>query len=150
MLEIIQQWVSAPFSTGALPEELEEEITIESASLLPINIKTALPRFGGDITFFIEILEEFLDAAPEKIHDLKTTAAAGKAIDLSKLAHGLKGVSRNFSAGNLTALVTELEQASKDGLLSKAPGLVNEIEDEMERIRDFYQTVQAEHSLNID
>jgi two-component system, sensor histidine kinase and response regulator len=113
-------FVTAPIEPPTLP-----------ADELPMDIERALERFGGDRPFLIEMSRDYTAGFPERIKDIKTALEAHNANDLSRLAHNLKGVSANFSAGPVTKLSDELETLGRQDDLASAPELLARLEIEV-------------------
>ncbi len=117
-----------PFATAPI------EPPTPSADDLPMDIERALERFGGDRPFLTEMSRDFAAGFPERIKDIKTALETHNANDLSRLAHNLKGVSANFSAGPVTKLSDELEALGRQDDLASAPGLLAGLEIEVSRL----------------
>jgi len=100
----------------------------------PMDIERALERFGGDRPFLIEMSRDYVAGFPERIKDIKTALKAHNSNDLSRLAHNLKGVSANFSAGPITNLSAELETLGRQDDLATAPELLARLEVEAGRL----------------
>ncbi|HEY5269631.1 MAG TPA: Hpt domain-containing protein [Anaerolineales bacterium] len=99
-----------------------------------MDIERALERFGGDRPFLIEMSRDYVAGFPERIKDIKTALEAHNANDLSRLAHNLKGVSANFSAGPVTNLSAELETLCRQDDLATAPELLVRLEVEADHL----------------
>jgi HPt (histidine-containing phosphotransfer) domain-containing protein len=94
----------------------------------PLDVEAALPRFGGDMGFFVEMFREFVPQLQERLAELRAAQRAGDADTLARVAHNLKGLSASFSADHLTAATRKLEKAGRASDLSGAPALIDEIE----------------------
>jgi len=113
------------------------ETPAPSADELPMDIERALERFGGDRPFLIEMSRDYAAGFPERIKDIKTALETQNANDLSRLAHNLKGVSANFSAGPVTKLSDELEALGRQDDFANAPELVARLEIEVSRLLEY-------------
>ncbi len=69
---------------------------------------------------FMEIYEEYLAEIPNLLADLRQKIEAGDALQVSKVAHQLKGSSANFGYIGVSGPMSELEQEAKSGSLSRA------------------------------
>jgi HPt (histidine-containing phosphotransfer) domain-containing protein len=85
-----------------------------------------------------------MKSLPGRIKEMKTALQASNARDLSRLAHNLKGVSANFSARTLTHMAEELEMQSRQNDLTMAPALINMMEAEIFRLRQYISTLGIE------
>ena len=100
----------------------------------PLDIESALPRFGDDRDFFNEMCEDFFRHLPERVIEMKTALAKADAVSLHRAAHNLKGMAATFSAAKLTELSEELEEESGSGNLSQADYLITAIAKEADVI----------------
>ncbi len=106
-------------------------------SSLPIDIQSALPRFNSDQQFFNEMCKEFMNHLPSRLDEMKTAMQNGDLTLLMRSAHNLKGVSANFSAGPLFTLAERLEITSKQGGSQEGASLVDRIQVEVQRLREY-------------
>ena len=107
------------------------------AEKLPADLESALFRFGGDRAFMLEMCQEFKDHLPDRMTEMKSALQAGDINTLSRLAHNLKGLSMNFSADPLSSLAISLEACGRDENLAGASLLVEQIEKEAARLREY-------------
>jgi len=115
--DVINRWckkretgpISLPVQAQAATQPL---VTAEEKRIL--DIETALPRFSNDINFFRELLGEFLNTLPNKIDEMKNLLQQSNYNELTKLAHNMKGIARNFSAANLSESAARLEYLAKN------------------------------------
>lgn len=111
-----------------------------SDSELPINLEAALPRFFNDRKFFLEMCQDLVAHMPDRIQAIKHALQTNNANDLFRLAHNLKGVSANFSAGPVTRLAAQIEALGKSEDTSNAASLVEQLEIEVERLIKYCET----------
>lgn len=104
---------------------------------VPLDLVTALPRFGNDRAFFDEMSKDFVENLPERIQDLRNALQANDTDVLCRVAHNLKGMAATFSAHKLTELSKAIEEQDKEYDLAQAAQLVDEIEKETKTIREF-------------
>ncbi len=140
--EIFEESLNNKPQDAALPAFLSS--TTPAASTLPMDLKEALPRFNNDWLFFNEICRDYMKSLPDRIKEMKTALQASNARDLSRLAHNLKGISANFSAGTLTHMAEELEMQSRQDDLTMAPALINMMEAEILRLLQYISTLGIE------
>jgi PAS domain S-box-containing protein len=103
----------------------------------PVDVEGALPRFGDDRAFFVELLTEFLVRLPEDIRRLESAVRIQDMAGLVNLAHTLKGAAASFNAMPLSALAQQLETLARSENLTDAPALLSQTRTEVERIREF-------------
>jgi len=89
---------------------------------------------GGE-EFLCELIEAFLDDAPQLVHDLQQGLECGDTAVLTRAAHSLKSNSADFGAASLTDLCKELEAIGRGGSLNGAAPLIAQVETEFERVK---------------
>lgn len=115
-------------TTRAMPDQPLPP-PIEQAALA--NLRTI---GGGDASFVAEIVQMFREDTPPHLDELDASAAAGDAIRLAKVAHGLKGSAGNFGAKHFRTLTERIEAIAKSGRLSEAPAAIGELRAEYARV----------------
>ncbi|HTR96762.1 MAG TPA: Hpt domain-containing protein [Candidatus Acidoferrales bacterium] len=83
---------------------------------------------GGDPEFEREIIEEYLASAPRDLQKLKGAVLANDVTATGSFAHGLKGASATIGARGFAAIAFELEQAGKQGDLSRSGATLDRLE----------------------
>ncbi len=121
---------SAPRSNG-------QPTAGEKTEDLPMNIETALPLFGNDRKFLIEMCREFVNHLSTRIEVMKTALQTGDVTSLNRHAHSLKGLSANFSANPISSLAAELEQRTRQGDVTNAAALIDKINTESGRLVEY-------------
>lgn len=137
LITLIERWMQ-PQSA----EADDADLTIDRAEPqeAPLDLKTALPHFGNDMDFFVEMLHEFVLDLAAKVGALSAALQAGEVETFTRLAHSLKGLAASFSAGPLASVAAELESAGRRSDLSAAPALLAKLEAEVPRIQAFHAT----------
>jgi two-component system, sensor histidine kinase and response regulator len=82
------------------------------------------------------IIAKFLEDFPEKMEKLTQAVGAGSSEDIRKIAHSIKGTTANIAAKNLSSAAARLEECAENGDLETAPGLLDQIETEFERLKN--------------
>jgi two-component system, sensor histidine kinase and response regulator len=94
----------------------------------PLDMESALPRFGNSQPFFAELLEDFIDHLRERHFEMVQAHAEGDAGRLASLGHQIKGSALNFNAEPLADLCQELEQQAGRNQLENVGELIAGIE----------------------
>jgi HPt (histidine-containing phosphotransfer) domain-containing protein len=76
----------------------------------------------------VELLDSYLDDAPQLIQQMKTGIAAGQIEEVRRAAHSLKSNSASFGARALTDVSRQLEMIAKGGTLDGAESKLAEID----------------------
>jgi len=77
------------------------------------NLEMLKEVIGDDLK---EILQSFIDIAPDTLSQIQTAMASGDANNLRLHAHTLKGSAANIGATNLPGLSLLLENKGKEGI----------------------------------
>ena len=106
-----------------------------------VDLQQALANMEGDVELLQEIVEVFLEVAPEQLDELTAGIEAGEVGSVGTLAHGMKGGAANIGADAFVAAAHELEQLARDGSLSGAQELLENLRDEFMTLRDVLEGV---------
>ncbi len=125
-------------TNATLQEDSCEDITQEKfpgEKLLcahHIHAARALPYFGDDVEMYLEILEEFGAAMPERV--VKLEAAAWDCESYAILVHALKSNAKNVGAETLSVMAYEHEKAAKSGMREYVLQGFAQLKEEMETV----------------
>jgi two-component system, sensor histidine kinase and response regulator len=103
----------------------------------PLNLNIALARFDGDYEFMLDMCKDFQAHLPDRIQEIQTAYKDKDTNRLARHAHTLKGVALNFEAVYLSQLCAQLEQVSALEKISVALPMIEQIETEVERVREY-------------
>ena len=90
-----------------------------------------------------ETLDAFLRSTPERLKKLAVASVAGDVEGLGRLAHTLKSSSGIVGGRRMMALCGKLESDSRNGTVTEAPGLVQEIAEEFNQLYGELQTLDS-------
>ena len=93
-----------------------------------------LGLMDGDQQLLQELIEVFLEDAPQRIEGVRRALNAGDALALYKAAHTLKGSAGNFGAPEVVGLALRLEALAREGNLDAAGVQFQRLETEMNRL----------------
>jgi PAS domain S-box-containing protein len=119
------------------------------ADAVDVRIVERLRAAAGDDAggLFGELVEGFLAQAREKLAVLEKLAAEGRADELAKAAHGLKGLSLNFGCRGMARVCDAMQRAAGAGAPGEAAamsaGLSAELARAEERLKGLVATVGA-------
>jgi signal transduction histidine kinase/CheY-like chemotaxis protein/HPt (histidine-containing phosphotransfer) domain-containing protein len=123
-------------ATGAPPLPTREEIDREQAEQDPVIDWSQLLGLLGDEQAISELIPTYLEDIEERMGLLKASVQAGKAKDIEKHAHALKGAARSFGANGLARLASALEQAGRHGDVVEATAAFDPIRREFQKVTD--------------
>lgn len=102
------------------------------------NLDMLKELIGDDLK---EILQAYLDTAPESIMKLEQATQSGDANAVRMHAHSLKGSSANIGAHDLSASCSQLEQMGKNNQVDQAAiNLAATINQENSVVSEFLQS----------
>jgi CheY-like chemotaxis protein len=143
LFAMIDRWGVKPQSELEKADEMARRVRassgLPSKEHLPIDIDSALPRFGNDIEFFNEMAKDFRDQMPRCLANMKEALDNEDSLFLRRSAHYLHGIASTFSAEKLTELCIELEEKGKERYSKEGYTIVAEIEDEVEVVTKFLE-----------
>jgi two-component system sensor histidine kinase/response regulator len=120
-----------------------EEISNYSRAFSPVDMESALPRFGNDRAFFAELLHEFVEHLGQKKIEMFQALQEGNAERLNSLSHQVKGSALNFNAEPLAELCRELELRAGRNQLENVAELINGIDAQIPILQGFLASLQS-------
>jgi len=105
----------------------------------PINLEE-LSRLGGSKesdaaqSFVQEVIELFLHLAPQLYKTARDSFVAGDPQSIARAAHKLKSQGAYFGASRLVSVCRQLEQQGYAGQLARCDRLLDDLEDELDRV----------------
>lgn len=82
------------------------------------ELRSFLHNFGDDPELLKEVIQMFFDDAPVHVEKIEQAAQDSDADTLMKQAHGLKGMTGNFSQGPAFEAARKLEMLGRNGSVS--------------------------------
>ena len=101
-----------------------------------LDLDGTLENLGGDPELLQELLDFFLEMAPQQLQDLGTVVAAGDVAGVDLQAHSMKGGAANVGAVRLCAAARELEMLAKAGSLEGADAMLVRIREEFAALQN--------------
>ncbi len=148
-------YISKPFSLPGLYEIMEKWMPSTSvasrttpplAAAEPVRATTAsdpvfdsvgfMDRVMGDVALAKKVLNKFLEAVPRDLVSLKEQMAREDHVSAERQAHTLKGLALNIGGPRLRSAASELEVAIREGKMSRAPELFQELEAQFASLKD--------------
>ena len=105
-----------------------------------------LDRVEGDEEFAGEIVDVFLQHAPEMVAKLERDIEQGDVRTISRSAHELKGAASNIAAGTLTACARRVQEAADAEDLPAVRDTFDELRTSMEALRRQLQSAFVSQS----
>lgn len=109
-------------------------MSIDPSPVLDPAALERLNRIGGQ-EFLIEMVELFLEHAPQRLVSANEAFAVGDLETVYRAAHSLKSTAANVGAVRLQTLAAELEERAAAGDVAVAGPMVEELNRRYERVR---------------
>jgi signal transduction histidine kinase/CheY-like chemotaxis protein/HPt (histidine-containing phosphotransfer) domain-containing protein/predicted hydrocarbon binding protein len=104
----------------------------------PIDLETALNRFGGDKEFFKEMVGEFLGYVPKQLEKLTEAVERGDAKVVEREAHSLKGAAGNLGAKPIADLASQLELLGREKNLTGAMDMFGNLKTLLKELEGYF------------
>jgi signal transduction histidine kinase/CheY-like chemotaxis protein len=138
-------YIAKPFEVHQLYEAVEsvsrdepepEKPKTESPAKDVFVYEEALRRAGGDPQTLRELVKVFFEEMPQLRERIRTAIHSGDAQELERASHTLKSSAQTFGAGPAGEIASRLESLSRSADLAAAKQLSQELEQELDRLRD--------------
>lgn len=123
-----------------IPSEHPAEAAAEQPASTGDERSAILKTVRSNPKLMKEFVEQFIDDYPGELAEIKAAFQSGKAKEVEVLAHNMKSVVGFFRADTAYALARELEYLGRDNALEKAAGVIAELENEIEKLKDILLT----------
>jgi CheY-like chemotaxis protein/HPt (histidine-containing phosphotransfer) domain-containing protein len=123
LLDAIYRVVPAPSAPDAADRHTEPPEAAEGGG----DMAALLDAFNGDAAFFKDVADMFISDYPPMIDAVEQAIREEDGERLSRTAHALKGMARNFQVDDAAAAAQQLEQAASDKQFDTAAGLCRQM-----------------------
>jgi CheY-like chemotaxis protein len=136
---------NTPPPPGPPPEARGQAEPASRAAVLDrAALQNLLAVVGGEFDYLVELIDSFLEEAPQLLAELDQHVAGGDAAGVRRVAHSLKSNGADFGARAFSELCKELEMVGKSGDLGSAAGLAAQIGAEYARVALALETLRRE------
>ncbi len=145
----MDNYVSKPVNPEKVIEVIERQISGSAEPVKPaatvetqtfeegvFDRSALLERVGGDKDLLNEIIAMFIEDIPVQLEELKQGIKENDVAVIRGQGHKIKGASATVGAETMRQAAHEIELAGTDGKLDSAPGLVEKLEQEFERLKE--------------
>jgi CheY-like chemotaxis protein/HPt (histidine-containing phosphotransfer) domain-containing protein len=140
---------------GSVPHERSGEETSATSAPAPGNVpdmavldpaalEDLLSMLGGEFSYLEELIDSFLEDAPQLLAELNQFVVDGDPNGASRMAHSLKSNGADFGAATFSSLCKELEEQGRSGELNGAADLLAQIEAEYAKLDAALRVVRRE------
>lgn len=110
---------------------------------IPRPCAALLETLGGDDSMLGELLDLFLDDAPQRVAAIRAALTAGDAPALARAAHAYKGSAGALAADEVVQCAKQLEMLAKSGTLAGAAPIVELLQSRSDALFDVIRTYRA-------
>jgi two-component system, sensor histidine kinase and response regulator len=140
VFETIEKWTRRP---KTFEEVLLQEVIDMSDQPTPLDIHKALPLFGGDKEFFLEMFAEFAERILIIYQEMQSSLEKSDRDDFGRMAHNMKGLASNFQAHQLTEIANQLEFKAPEADTSILESFLDQLKIEINAVRSFQKQLTA-------
>jgi CheY-like chemotaxis protein/HPt (histidine-containing phosphotransfer) domain-containing protein len=144
----MDDYVSKPISASKLFQAIDTLVPAEPEEQAPasagpaddghksasLNADGLIRSFENDRQLFQELVEIFLNDAPQMLNALRDSLKSADAKTFKRTAHSLKGMLRNFQAESAAETAFELEQIGDQGKLESADQIVDSLAAQLDEV----------------
>lgn len=130
------------------PEDITQNQTPTSADDNgdnPADLSQIKIATGGNSLILNRLVEHLLNYYPGQLEEFKECLAADAWTRLMQLAHKFKGAVANFGARKAASYAFQLENASKNEDRELTIALIEKLEEEMSRVREYLTSRDREN-----
>ncbi|HZJ56856.1 MAG TPA: response regulator [Clostridia bacterium] len=128
-------YVSKPLN----PEVLYDILDRFSKPKIPVDLSGLNLTTGHDEKFVKELIRTLIDSYPKNLEEIANAISQRDPKKLEKSAHGMRGAVSNFGAHHAVELLTQLGGLASEGRTEGAMGILDELRNEMDRIRIYLE-----------
>ena len=114
----------------------------------PTALENLLAVVGGEFGYLAELIDSFLEEAPQLLGELEQFVEDGDAAGVRRVAHSLKSNGADFGAATFSELCKELEMVAKSGDLEGAADLSAQIVAEYRKVESALTAVRREGEIS--
>jgi two-component system sensor histidine kinase/response regulator len=129
--------VTGRSATGAAqidtPAPMQEEAPLPA--IIPgIDLRSTLPRFGGNFANFVALFKRFEQSQGSTLTEVRQLLREGEREGAQQLVHRLRGVAANLGATDFAALALDFEQALRQGSMADLIARLDLLEQELHKL----------------
>jgi two-component system, sensor histidine kinase and response regulator len=134
---VLKRWILRPEEVVTTLSEAGSESGESGGDPIDRLVLASLRELQGEgePEILSELIDLFLDEVPQQLGALREAVEKDDAPSVERIAHTLKGSSGNMGATPMAQICAELEDVGASGDLSRAPELLERLEEEFWRVR---------------
>jgi signal transduction histidine kinase/DNA-binding response OmpR family regulator/HPt (histidine-containing phosphotransfer) domain-containing protein/PAS domain-containing protein len=142
---------AGPEPAKASPSDAPDQVSVPAVAEAPIQdapvldtaaLENLLAVLGGEFEYLVELIDSFLEDAPQLLAELNQSVEAGDTAGVRRVAHSLKSNGADFGATTFSNLCKELEFQTKSGELGGSADMAAQIVAEYGKVEAALQAVR--------
>jgi PAS domain S-box-containing protein len=105
-----------------------------------VDLEEMKKQLGGDMQLMKEVIQIFAEEYQEQIEKITQALKNNNSTEITKVAHGFKGVLGNLGAKKAYQLAKDLELAGKENRLEDAAELFDRLMEQIKSLIDYFST----------
>ena len=139
--------IHASLKHAAIPEPAAAKASVGSEFKKSLDLEMVLHRCSEKPDLAGKVLGKLSSQARESLEKIESCFAAADAVEVARIAHGLKGTAGMAAATTLAAAAGQLEQIAREGDLSVANEVLASLQVEVVRCGQFIDEALKELSV---
>ncbi len=125
LIDMVEKWVTRkngiPVDSMARTPYINPSVSKnENHTDAPLDLKKAIDEFENDKSFFLGVLEQFLQNVDAQILTIAQAVKEQDYLSIKNEAHAIKGGAANLTAMSLSTVAEALEESAKSGDIEQA------------------------------
>ncbi len=130
---------------GTATSQSPDQSGVPGEAVLDLKaLNNLLAVLGGEFSYLVELIDSFLEDAPQLLSELNLAIERGDAGGAQRGAHSLKSNGADFGATTFSNLCKELEVMSRSGTLDGAADLFAQIQAEYGKVETALKVVRSQ------
>ena len=149
----MDDYISKPMKSSQLYEMVEKYIAADEPGPEPFidhqlaNMADVMDAVDGDKDLVRELVNDFLEIYPVQLDELMHAVEKSDAQQIERKAHLFKGSVGNFGVEAAHKLAYQLEKMGREEKLDNAGSVMNELYEEMKKIKTYLSSDEWEKNL---
>jgi CheY-like chemotaxis protein len=126
--------IAAPHQIVRASERRAEHDEAMPATIPGIDLRSTLPRFGGNFANFVTLFKRFEHSQGSTLTEVRELLRTGERQAPVALVHRLRGVAANLGAANFAALALDFEHSLRGGSMADLLDRLDVLEGELAKL----------------
>lgn len=140
LFQILEKWLDPSLKTAAYQAEQPDAIANRQQDTgdAPMNTDQALEAFAGDGDTLHHVISEYFRTMEEQLSLIRQSIDSQNYDRVRSEAHSIKGGALTLAADDLATAALNLEKSGGAGDTEKMKGFLDQVEEQKQRLKAFY------------